>query len=158
MFFAVPPLDFISTWTYNSDFQKCFLNKNEISSSDHNLRLFLLSSTGNLVLYDLRNFSDALSSYDLNLQTKCEQFKQYLKLNCCPSDRNVISVSGFDGNVYVYRVGNGLEQLFLHDGHCHVENCDKETLVSSHAWMFSSSGSSIVSCALNKTVHLWTCL
>ncbi|XP_022207513.1 WD repeat-containing protein 73 [Nilaparvata lugens] len=137
-----------NSWTFDSKYNaSAKIGENYKQSS---YQMVMLSSKGCLLNCDLRNWKEPLSKCNVSLETTNPN---NLHLNFNPNIDGVFSFAGFDNNVYVYRtVSDGFEPLFTHDGHSHVENCDKNSVVLSHAWTNSNG---VASCAGNMTFHLW---
>ncbi|XP_075209767.1 integrator complex assembly factor WDR73-like [Lycorma delicatula] len=151
-----PPFNNAKMWSCTSNFLSQNVISSEYTVSNHDSsRIFLLSDEGNLMIYDSRNWNSFFAKYNLDVYCKSDNYKKYMQLSCSPFDKNILAVSGFDSNVHVYRLESESRLLFMHDGHSHVDDCEKETVVSSHGWMNFEDMHQIVSCALNKTLQLW---
>lgn len=123
---------------------------NKITSTVNNAAaLGLLSRMGKLVLYDIRKSETPSHSCDIG---KICNSVPTLKLS--PDNSHVVSVSGFDDNVYIFNISHDghLSTVFVHDGHKHHSGCVRDTSVTCHLWYRDST---IISAALNKSLQCW---
>lgn len=116
-------------------------------------KVIVVSNTGCVIVFDIRNWNTPILQSKLNVVHKsdkdinlCVQFKH--------SDSNFISLSGFNGNVYVFDISDTPKEIFVHDGHRHVEGCDSNTFTRSHAWL-THQENYLISAAFNRTVQCW---
>ncbi|XP_022345130.2 integrator complex assembly factor WDR73-like [Crassostrea virginica] len=116
--------------------------------------LVQLSSGGDVLFLDTRKLKNVTSTNNIGLTTKdTDCLRVCLKLhkgNCL-----LYSVSGFDGNVYLYAVTSPSAE-FVHEGHC--KNCsvdlDPSNLnVVTHSW--HPMENVILSAASDGSLHAW---
>lgn len=110
----------------------------------------MVSNQGCMKLYDTRNLQVPSVNVDLGIKTLNTSVQLRLK----PSNDGSVSVSGFDGNVYVYQLLSEPELVFAHDGHRHVEGFNSQTTTTSHLW-FPHIDNLVISSASNGTIQSW---
>lgn len=75
-----------------------------------------------------------------------------LKVKFDPNNHKIVSISGFDSNVYIFDLSQNMKEIFKHDGHPRTEDCKKDTLVTDHLWYPKQF---IMSGALNNSLNCW---
>ncbi|KAJ9593747.1 hypothetical protein L9F63_014720 [Diploptera punctata] len=120
-----------------------------VSAHNNVSRVGKISSSGKLIVHDLRHTQVPSSSYDLG---KVSEDLPSLKFS--PESCDVVSMSGFDDKVYVYDVSCGHEPnpVFVHDGHKHHSGCEGDNSVTCHTWYRDNT---IISAAMNSSLHCW---
>lgn len=146
----VPILLFFSGSTEKHS--NCWAFTSSYSSSENSTKslIGMVSNQGCLKLYDSRNLQVPSVNVDLGIKTLNTSVQLKLK----PSNDCSVSVSGFDGNVYVYQLLSEPELVFAHDGHRHVEGFDSQTTTTSHLW-FPHIDNLVISSASNGTIQSW---
>ncbi|CAG2192020.1 unnamed protein product [Mytilus edulis] len=125
--------------------------------------VYRLSSAGSVVISDVRNGSDKILQ-EMNTQKQSKTKHTEISIKASPQQKQNISLSGFDGNVYIYDTQKSpvqefgysfTEPIFNHQGH--VKNCsDQSDIINSlahlwHPWkpdLIMSSGS-------EGSLHAW---
>lgn len=113
---------------------------------------------GKLLIYDLRNTGVALCESDIgkviDIYSHAGDPNSRLPvMNFSPDDETRVSLSGFDGNVYIYNVScaEKFKKIFVHDGHIRQSdgvNC----CVTSHTWYQENI---VISASDNSWLHCW---
>lgn len=124
-----------------------FSNYSFYRSSEPSKNIYFISKSGLFKFYDLRN----LSSPILKLQLPYSTANDRLKISFNPDIEDLISISGFDDNVYLFKVNN-MSELFRHDGHSRTESCTKGSYVTDHFWYTDEY---VISSALNNSINCW---
>lgn len=109
--------------------------------------LALVSNEGTFNVIDARKWDVPCVRGSLKHRTDSVS----IQINLTPQK---MSVSGFDGNVYVYNLTTEPELVFTHDGHRHVEGFTGRAQTLSHLW-FPGIENLVISSAANATVHAW---
>uniref|UniRef100_A0A1B6GT96 WD repeat-containing protein 73 n=1 Tax=Cuerna arida TaxID=1464854 RepID=A0A1B6GT96_9HEMI len=140
-----------SMWSFASEHEY----SEQFTSVDHPICLGMVSTNGTLNLYDSRNWTTPCASKNLGLSSPTvTKNKSPVQLKFKPANKNWMSVSGFDTNVYIYHLTSQLDSAFVHNGHKYVEGFDPDTITTSHAW-FPSIDNLIISSADNGTIQSW---
>lgn len=136
-------------------------NKESLSCSsigNSNLQLGLASSMGKLLIYDLRNTDVAVCEADIGrdigIQPCTEDPNSCLPvLNFSPDVESQVSLSGFDGKVYIYDVSctEKFKTIFVHDGHVKLSG-EVHCGVTSHIWHKENT---VISASDNGGLHCW---
>ncbi|XP_052817746.1 WD repeat-containing protein 73-like [Mya arenaria] len=117
--------------------------------------IWLASSAGDVLCACVEDMQDIQS---LSIEQPWTTHKDVCSHLCIQSnnDGRKFSISGFDGNVYVYQMVDQHCRLeFVHDGH--VMNRDDQTesiSVLQHVW-FPDSQDQVVSMATDGSLHAW---
>lgn len=146
LFISVPG-DKSSNWSFTTLFESSPTSANNIQSTS----LAMVSDKSILRVFDSRNWNTPCLNRCLELKSANNHSIQ-IRFN--PSNKSCVSVGGFDGNVYVYNLEAEPKQMFVHDGHRHVEGFSTDTLTSSHQW-FPYIDNVIISSAHNGTIQSW---
>jgi WD40 repeat protein len=138
-----------------------YYNKKRSSSAHDgvsNPKVAIASAMGKLLIYDLRNTGVAVCESDtgkvIDIHSHTGDPNSRLPvMNFSPDDENQVSLSGFDGNVYVYNVSctEKFKTVFVHDGHIKQSdgvNC----CVTSHMWYRENI---VISASDNSWLHCW---
>lgn len=140
----------IDEWTISSNY-----NCNPSLPDDAASLLGLISKDGNLKIFDLRKPKDCI--HETNIFISLELKKKRINstnifLRFSPLKSNVVSISGFDENVYVCEMisDKDLNLLFKHDGHKN-HTFGRNLYTTDHIWY----GKSIISASENKTLQCW---
>ncbi|XP_046672575.1 WD repeat-containing protein 73-like [Homalodisca vitripennis] len=140
-----------SLWSFAS-VHEC---SKQFTSVDHPVCFGMVSTNGTLNVYDSRNWTTPCASKNLGLSSPAlTKNKPTLQLKFKPANKNWVSVSGFDANIYIYDLTAPLDSVFVHNGHKYVEGFNPETITTSHAW-FPSIDDLIISGADNGTIQSW---
>ncbi|GLH01465.1 Uncharacterized protein GBIM_07607 [Gryllus bimaculatus] len=134
-------------WTLSSS----FLSTSHIADSTDETKLGLLSTSGIISVLDTRNPQHTLS---------CEKGKDICsrsakrnipKIQFCPSKFPLLSISGFNPNIYIYDFSSeNMKNIFVHDGH-HRSSSTCENITTDHVWYKNS----VMSACDNLSVHCW---
>ncbi|XP_024220119.1 uncharacterized protein [Halyomorpha halys] len=119
-----------------------------IQNSNPSNNICFLSQSGVFKTYDLRDSSKPLMKHNLNLSTTDDN----LKVKFDPNNNNIVSISGFDSNIYIFDISQNMKEIFKHDGHSRTEDCKKYTSVTDHLWYPTQF---IMSGALNNSLNCW---
>ncbi|KAK6620482.1 hypothetical protein RUM44_006883 [Polyplax serrata] len=128
--------------------EKWTISRHE-SSKEPNF-LGLLSNRQSVCIYDITSNSRLARSVGNNL-AKLEN--NGFKLKFC-GNQDLFSISGFDGNVEIYKIdNNNLNHIFTHNGHCPGNS--KSYFVTDHIWLPINNKELVVSICNNKTLNCW---
>ncbi|XP_049800572.1 WD repeat-containing protein 73-like isoform X1 [Schistocerca nitens] len=124
------------------------------SESENQEYVGLLSNTGNITIFDIRNNRAALCNDNVfnNRKIRTSVCNSQIHLRFSTISVNSISVSGFDDNIYVYELlkTGGLSLRFMHDGH-RKTSVRKRFNTTDHLWY----GKIILSASEDKSLHCW---
>ncbi|XP_056587398.1 WD repeat-containing protein 73 isoform X2 [Triplophysa dalaica] len=133
------------------------------SSSDPSLcTIARLSSSGQMVLSDLRDLQNSFCQTQLNVQHISAK-NEFLNVSWASVLDSCLSVSGFDGTVQVYNTRNWSTEaqtpqpVFSHRGHdmSYEAKCSgSRPVVTTHAW-HPSRPNTLLSAATDGSVHVW---
>jgi len=138
-----------SFWSFASLYEcsRDFINTGQ------NICFAKVSKDGALLVYDTRNLK--LPAYfDDNVGLKTEN-PASLQVRFKPGSKDWVSVSGLNGNVYIYQLNTADDSnlAFTHDGHKHADGFTPHTEVTCHWW--SKLENLIISAADNGTIQTW---
>jgi hypothetical protein len=138
-----------------------YSNNKSLSSAyreNSNPKLGLLSATGKLLIYDLRNTDIAMCESEIgkfiDVGSQAEEANSRPPvMNFCPDDVSRVSLSGFDENVYIYDVSctEMFKTVFVHDGHVKLSD-QASCCVTSHIWYKENI---VISAADDRWLHCW---
>ncbi|XP_047661821.1 WD repeat-containing protein 73 isoform X2 [Tachysurus fulvidraco] len=120
-----------------------------------------LSSSGQVIVSDLRNPSTLVGQAQLNLQQN-HLSNEFLTVTWAPALDNHLAVSGFDGTVQIFDTrrwsieSQTPQPIFVHRGHnfsCE-ENSDTSLLVTTHVW-HPQRPRTLLSAASDGSIHVW---
>lgn len=137
-------------WLFNSIFDI----RQDISKE---FDFYQFSTSGNILVYDLRNPSDPVVHAKHCLDIENTPFVNNTQLNVSPLDTKRFTICGFDQNVYVCELnGNVIEVIFNHDGHSYNEDSFEPSVRSMCSmWLPFISPHTIISCGSNSSVQCW---
>lgn len=120
------------------------------------MNLTLISNSGSLLIYDLRNLK-APTMYQKELFSICNND---ININFDPCNLNKISVSGFDGNVYIIEhseCNKNMIHKFKHEGHMFTEDGDicQNKVTCSTLWLPMCGINTLLSAANDGSVQGW---
>ncbi|XP_022088040.1 WD repeat-containing protein 73-like isoform X2 [Acanthaster planci] len=122
-----------------------------------------LCSSGELVIRDLRNLEMPLQHVQLGDEKRQPREMETLTVRWCPTEKNLLSVSGLNGCVDIYDISTwqqsstsppNVQPIFSHEGHMTGESANQGGGILCHAWhprhpcVVMSSGS-------NGSLHAW---
>ncbi|KAI7796022.1 WD repeat-containing protein 73 [Triplophysa rosa] len=141
----------------------CFGLRTSSSQSDPSLcTIARLSSSGHMVLSDLRDLQNPFCQTQLNVQHSSAK-NEFLIVSWASVLDSCLSVSGFDGTVQVYNTRNWSTEaqtpqpVFSHRGHdmSYEAKCSgSRPVVTTHAW-HPSRPNTLLSAATDGSVHVW---
>lgn len=119
-----------------------------------------LSSSGQVIVSDLRNPSTPIRQARLNLQQN-DPSNEFLTVTWAPALDNHLAVSGFDGSVHIFDTRSWSTDLqmpqpiFVHRGHdlCE-EKADASLVVTTHVW-HPWRPRTLLSAASDGSIHVW---
>lgn len=141
----------------SDSYAKWFLNTAYTSSKETTtFNLTLISNSGTLLTYDLRNCKTP-TIYQRELFTKCNN---NININLDPTNSKNYAVSGFDGNVYIIKESNchtNMIHKFKHEGHMFTEDEDlcQNTITSSTLWLPMCGRNTLLSAAIDGSIQGW---
>lgn len=117
----------------------------------------LISSSGSLLTYDLRNFKTPI----VNQQNVFSNCNNDIKISFDPHNSHTSAVCGFDGNVYVIEESdcnkNLMTHKFKHEGHMFTEDgssCHNK-VTSSTLWLPMCGSNTLLSAANDGSIQGW---
>lgn len=125
--------------------------------------LYRLSSAGNIILSDLRNGANNVYK-EVETCHRSRTNQSGIVIKASPQHRNRVSISGFDGNIYIYDtikepIGESeylfTESIFKHEGH--VKNCSDQSdnvKTVAHLW-HPCKPDLLMSSATDGSLHAW---
>lgn len=125
--------------------------------------VYRLSSAGSIVISDIRNGNDSILQ-EINTQHQSKTKDTEISIKASQQQQQKVSLSGFDGNVYIYDTQKSpvhefgysfTEPIFNHQGH--EKNCsDQSDIIKSlaHLWHPWKPGL-IMSSASDGSLHAW---
>ncbi|XP_053333985.1 WD repeat-containing protein 73 [Clarias gariepinus] len=120
-----------------------------------------LSSSGQIIMSDLRNLNTPTGQAQLNLKQN-DSSNELLTVTWAPALGNHLAVSGFDGLVQIYDTRSWSmeseppQPIFVHQGHelsCE-EKTDATLVVTTHVW-HPWRPRTLLSAASDGSVHVW---
>ncbi|XP_032364835.1 integrator complex assembly factor WDR73 [Etheostoma spectabile] len=122
-------------------------------------RVVRVSSSGQVVISDLRDLGEAVSRVQLDVQShRCSLGD--VRVSWAPALDGCIAVSGLSGAVQIYETSvwrteqrGDVQPLFEHRGHA-VSSPSDDVFVSAHAW-HPERPRTLLSAASDGSVHLW---
>lgn len=120
-----------------------------------------LSSSGQVMVSDLRNPSMPINQAQLDVQQNDPNF-EFLTITWAPALDNHVAVSGFDGAVQIFNTSSWStdskipQPIFVHRGH--DLSCEKEVdtslSVTTHVW-HPWRPRTLLSAASDGSIHVW---
>ncbi|XP_048023176.1 WD repeat-containing protein 73 [Megalobrama amblycephala] len=121
-----------------------------------------LSSTGHILLSDLRDLQSPFCQTRLNVQQSPPN-NDFLNISWAPVLDSCLSVSGFDGTVHIYDTTNwstevqSPQPIFSHRGHDMSHDAKysgSPAVVTTHSW-HQSRPKTLLSAATDGSLHVW---
>uniref|UniRef100_A0A8C2FCW2 WD repeat domain 73 n=1 Tax=Cyprinus carpio TaxID=7962 RepID=A0A8C2FCW2_CYPCA len=121
-----------------------------------------LSSSGHMLLSDLRNLQSPFCQTQLNVQHSASK-NDFLNVSWAPVLDRCLSVSGFDGTVHIYNTMNWSTEgqsplpVFSHRGHemsDEAKYSGSPPVVTTHSW-HQSRPKTLLSAATDGSLHVW---
>uniref|UniRef100_A0A8C2B8C3 WD repeat domain 73 n=1 Tax=Cyprinus carpio TaxID=7962 RepID=A0A8C2B8C3_CYPCA len=121
-----------------------------------------LSSSGHMLLYDLRDLQSPFCQTQLNVQQNTSK-NDFLNVSWAPVLNRCLSVSGFDGTVHIYNTmdwsteGQSPQPVFSHRGHemsHEAKYSSSLPVVTTHFW-HQSRPKTLLSAATDGSLHVW---
>lgn len=119
--------------------------------------LTLISSSGSLLMYDLRNCKIPI----INQKDFFSNSSYDIKISFDPRSSHTNAVCGFDGNVYIIeqsdRDKNLMTHKFKHEGHMFTEDgssCPNK-ITSSILWLPMCGSNTLLSAANDGSIQGW---
>ncbi|KAJ8342818.1 hypothetical protein SKAU_G00327460 [Synaphobranchus kaupii] len=145
-----------------ASFWRAGLKKGPSPSDAVSCRVARLSSSGQVVVSDLRDLSGPLCRAQLGVQQKspCSDF---MAVTWAPALNGHLAVSGFDGTVQIYDTADWgpeskeTQPLFVHKGHVMSSGCGADTdtvLTTTHVW-HPWKPRTVLSAATDGSLHVW---
>uniref|UniRef100_A0A1A8BDM8 WD repeat domain 73 n=1 Tax=Nothobranchius kadleci TaxID=1051664 RepID=A0A1A8BDM8_NOTKA len=140
----------------------CWWSDASIASQLSSTRIVRLSSSGDMVVTDLRNLGGIVSRAQLDVQTHPCQLED-VSVSWSPVLDGCIAVSGFDGVVQIYNTRlwrtelQDAQPLFQHCGHMVLSEQTAGSapiVVTSHLW-HPERPRMLLSAASDGSVHVW---
>ncbi|KAF7226742.1 cilia- and flagella-associated protein 418 isoform X2 [Nothobranchius furzeri] len=140
----------------------CWWSDASIASQLSSTRIVRLSSSGDMVVTDLRNLGGIVSQAQLDVQTHPCQLED-VSVSWSPVLDGCIAVSGFDGVVQIYNTRlwrtelQDAQPLFQHCGHMVLSEQTAGSapiVVTSHLW-HPERPRMLLSAASDGSVHVW---
>ncbi|KAJ8275692.1 hypothetical protein COCON_G00074440 [Conger conger] len=142
-----------SSWTMGQ-------RKSPSLSDGVSCRVAQLSSTGQVVVSDLRDLRGPLCRAQLNVQQKTPS-SDFMTVTWAPSLNGHLAVSGFDGTVQVYDIADWGPELketqpvFVHRGHVMSSGFEADdALITTHIW-HPWKPRTVLSSATDGSLHVW---
>lgn len=140
-----------------NSYSKWFTNTLYTSSKKTTtFNLTLISNSGSLLTYDLRNFKTP-KIYQKELFPKCNND---INISFDPNSLYKNVISGFDRNVYVIEESENNRKImhtFKHEGHIFTENVSsyQNKVTSSALWLPMCGKNTILSAANDGSIQGW---
>ncbi|KAG5844505.1 hypothetical protein ANANG_G00163210 [Anguilla anguilla] len=124
---------------------------------------FLLSSSGQVVVSDLRDPRGPLCRAQLNVPHETPPCPDFVTVTWAPALSDHLAVSGFDGTVQIYDTADWgpelkeTEPLFTHRGHVMSSGFEADAdaaLVTTHVW-HPWKPRTVLSAATDGSLHVW---
>ncbi|XP_073681183.1 integrator complex assembly factor WDR73 [Garra rufa] len=121
-----------------------------------------LSSSGHIMLSDLRDLQSPFCQTQLNVQRSASN-NDFLNISWAPVLDRCVSVSGFDGTVHIYNTrnwsteGQSPQPVFTHRGHemsDEAKHSGTPPVVTTHSW-HQSRAKTLLSAATDGSLHVW---
>lgn len=138
-------------------YTKWFSNTMYTSSKETaTFNITLISSSGSLLTYDLRNCKTP-KVYQKELFLKCNN---NLNISFDPKNSNKNAITGFDGNVYIIEeseCNRNIEHKFKHEGHMFTEdgNPFQNKVTTSVLWLPMCGNNTLLSAANDGSIQGW---
>ncbi|XP_051960656.1 WD repeat-containing protein 73 [Xyrauchen texanus] len=141
----------------------CFgMRRNNFQSEPSSCTIARLSSSGHMVVSDLRDLQSPFCRTLLNVKHSAPN-NDFLNVSWAPVLDSCLSVSGFDGTVQLYNTTNWStdaqdpQPIFSHQGHemsYEAKYSSSQPVVTTHAW-HQSRPNTLLSAATDGSIHVW---